>query len=82
VSGLRGKFKVGVPALALVEYIKALQRKEAVTHGVSFETQEATSQEILRALRDGCSGYSTVSAVSTPSTTYSFRSPQSLNLSS
>jgi hypothetical protein len=56
VETLSRKFKVGVPALALVQFIRALQRKEDVTNGVSFETQEATSQDILKALRNNTPG--------------------------
>ena len=52
-SDLRAKFARGVPALALVSYIRALRTKELATNGVSFEAQEATAQAILNALQAG-----------------------------
>lgn len=53
VSDLRTKFARGVPALALVSYIRALRTKELATNGVSFEAQEATAQAILNAIQAG-----------------------------
>jgi hypothetical protein len=50
---LKTKFSRGVPALALVSYIKALMTRELATNGVSFPSQEATSQAILNAIQAG-----------------------------
>ena len=50
---LKTKFSRGVPALALVSYIKALMTRELATSGVSFPSQEATSQAILNAIQAG-----------------------------
>lgn len=52
-SELKPRYARGVPALALVAYIKALLTKELATNGVSFTAQEATSQAILKALETG-----------------------------
>jgi hypothetical protein len=53
ISDLKPRFANGVPAQALLAYIRALRRKFLSTSGVSFEGQESTSQEILNAVREG-----------------------------
>jgi hypothetical protein len=53
ISDLKPRFANGVPAQALLAYIRALRRKFLATSGVSFEGQESTSQEILNAVREG-----------------------------
>jgi hypothetical protein len=50
---LKPRFSRGVPALALVSYIKALITRELETSGVSFPAQEATSRAILNAIGAG-----------------------------
>lgn len=53
ISDLKPRFANGVPAQALLAYIRALRRKFLATSGVSFEGQEATSQQILNAIQAG-----------------------------
>lgn len=53
VTDLKPKFARGVPANALVSYIRALRRKFLATNGVSFTAQEATAQQILNAVQAG-----------------------------
>ena len=53
---LKPRFSRGVPALALVSYIKALITRELETSGVSFPAQEATSRAILNAIGAGRMG--------------------------
>ena len=53
VTDLKPKFSRGVPAQALIAYIRALRRKFLATNGVSFSAQEATAQQILNAVQAG-----------------------------
>jgi hypothetical protein len=53
VADLKPKFARGVPAAALVSYIRNLRRKFLATNGVSFSAQESTAQDILNALQAG-----------------------------
>lgn len=53
IMDLKPKFARGVPAGALVAYIRALRRKFLATNGVSFTAQEATAQQILNAVQAG-----------------------------
>lgn len=53
ISDLKPRFANGVPAQALLAYIRALRRKFLATNGVSFTAQEATSQQILNAIQAG-----------------------------
>lgn len=53
ISDLKPRFANGVPAQALLAYIRALRRKFLATSGVSFEGQEATAQQILNAIQAG-----------------------------
>jgi hypothetical protein len=53
IMDLKPKFARGVPANALVAYIRSLRRKFLATNGVSFTAQEATSQQILNAIQAG-----------------------------
>lgn len=52
-SELKPRFSKGVPAPALLNYIRALRRKELQTNGVSFTAQESTAQQILNAIQNG-----------------------------
>lgn len=52
-ADLKPRFVRGVPSNALLNYIRALQRKELQTNGVSFTAQESTAQQILNALQAG-----------------------------
>lgn len=91
VEHLKPRFKRGIPAAALASYVKALYQKEQATNGVSFETQEATSQSLLKALQTGSRVLNLPAQPFTPiqtplqnssSTDYSFGSAQSLPSSS
>ena len=53
VADLKPRFAKGVPAQALLAYIRALRRKFLATNGVSFTAQEATAQQILNAIQAG-----------------------------
>lgn len=53
VAELKPRYAAGVPSTILVNYIKALLRKELQTNGVSFPAQESTSQQILNAIQAG-----------------------------
>ena len=53
IMDLKPKFARGVPANALVAYIRSLRRKFLATNGVSFTAQEATAQQILNAVQAG-----------------------------
>lgn len=53
IAELKPKFARGVPAQALIAYIRALRRKFLATSGVSFTAQEATAQQILNAIQAG-----------------------------
>lgn len=53
IADIKPKYARGIPADALVAYIKALRNKEMATNGVSFTAQEATAQAILQALQNG-----------------------------
>jgi hypothetical protein len=61
IGELKPRFANGVPAQALLAYIRALRRKFLATNGVSFAGQEATSQQILNAIQAG------VAALNAPS---------------
>ncbi len=52
-ADLKPRFVRGVPSNALLNYIRALRRKELQTNGVSFSAQESTAQQILNALQAG-----------------------------
>ena len=52
-ADLKPRFARGVPANALLNYIRALRRKELQTNGVSFTAQESTAQQILNAIQAG-----------------------------
>ena len=53
IADIKPKYARGIPADALVSYIRALRHKEMSTNGVSFSAQEATAQAILQALQNG-----------------------------
>ena len=53
VADIKPKFSQGIPAQALLSYIRALRRKNLQTNGVSFTAQEATAQQILNAVQAG-----------------------------
>ncbi len=53
VADIKPKFKNGIPAQALLSYIRALRRKFLATNGVSFSAQEATSQQLINAIQAG-----------------------------
>lgn len=53
INELKPRFAQGVPAPALLAFIRALKRKELQTNGVSYEAQEATAQQILQAIQNG-----------------------------
>ena len=53
IADLKPRFARGVPSNALLNYIRALRRKELQTNGVSFTAQESTAQQILNALQAG-----------------------------
>ena len=53
VSELKPRFARGVPADALIQYIRSLRRKFLETNGVSFTAQESTAQQILNAIQAG-----------------------------
>lgn len=53
IAEIKPKFARGIPSQALLSYIRALRRRELATNGVSFTSQEATSQAILNALQAG-----------------------------
>jgi hypothetical protein len=53
ISDLKPRYNKGVPSTILINYIKALHRKELQTNGVSFPAQESTSQQILNAIQAG-----------------------------
>jgi hypothetical protein len=50
---LKPRFARGVPAPALLNYIRALRKKELATNGVSFTANEATAQSIMNAIQAG-----------------------------
>lgn len=53
VADVKPRFAKGIPAQALIAYIRALRRKFLQTNGVSFSAQESTAQQILNALQNG-----------------------------
>lgn len=53
LTDIKARFSRGIPADSLVAYIRALYDKEQRTNGVSFPAQQATAEEILRAIQNG-----------------------------
>jgi hypothetical protein len=53
IADLKPKFSKGIPAQALLAYIRALRRKFLQTNGVSFTAQDATAQQLINAIQAG-----------------------------
>ena len=53
IADIKPRFRSGVPANALLIFLRALRKKFLQTNGVSFTAQEATAQQILNAIQAG-----------------------------